>query len=145
MPHVPAPIPLRRACSKGDRLIYCNGRSVFIRSLTDPASNISYAGHSKDTTVAKISPSGFYAASADVSGTVRVWDLAGDDQILKLETKALGGRINDLDWDMESKRIVVGGDGRDKFAAAFSFDTGSSVGELVRHFVHDCIRYRTFS
>ena len=61
-----------------------------------------------------------------------MWDLAGEDQILKLETKALGGRINDLDWDMESKRIVVGGDGRDRFAAAFSFDTGSSVGELVR-------------
>jgi hypothetical protein len=50
-----------------------------------------------------------------------VWDLAGEDQILKLETKALGGRINDLDWDMESKRIVVGGDGRDRFAAAFTF------------------------
>ena len=124
--------------SKGERLIYCNGRSVFIRSLTGSQPNISYSGHAKDTTVAKISPTGYYAASADVSGTVRVWDLAGEDQILKLETKALGGRINDLDWDMESKRIVVGGDGRDRFAAAFSFDTGSSVGELVSRAIIDC-------
>lgn len=51
--------------------------------------------------------------------------------MLKTEVKALGGRINDLAWDSESKRIIVGGDGRDRFAHAFAFDTGSSVGELV--------------
>lgn len=60
-------------------------------------------------------------------------DLAGEDQVLKTEVKALGGRINDLAWDSESKRILVGGDGRDRFAHAFAFDTGSSVGELVRN------------
>ena len=67
-----------------------------------------------------------------MSGTVRIWDIAGDEQILKNEVKALGGRINDLEWDGEGKRVVVAGDGRDRFAAAFTFDTGSSVGELVR-------------
>lgn len=60
-------------------------------------------------------------------------DVAGEDQVLKNETKALGGRINDLAWDSESKRIIVGGDGRDRFAHAFTFDSGSSVGELVCH------------
>lgn len=63
-------------------------------------------------------------------------DLAGEDQVLKNEVKALGGRINDLAWDSESKRILVGGDGRDRFAHAFTFDTGSSVGELVSNI--DC-------
>lgn len=116
---------------KGERIIYCNSRSVFIRSLDGNQPNLSYSGHPRETTVAKISPSGYYAASADVSGTVRVWDLAGTDQVLKNEVKALGGRVNDLAWDAESKRIVVGGDGRDRFAAAFMFDSGSSVGELV--------------
>ena len=33
---------------------------------------------------------------------------------LKLETKQLGGRVNDLAWDGESKRLVVGGEGKDK-------------------------------
>lgn len=63
-------------------------------------------------------------------------DLAGEDQVLKNEVKALGGPINDLAWDSESKRILVGGDGRDRFAHAFTFDTGSSVGELVSNI--DC-------
>ncbi len=81
--------------------------------------------------------------------TVRVWDIAGTEQILKLEIKALGGKINDLAWDGESKRIIVVGEGREKcvhrmicfapilsvvryrFGATFSVDTGSSVGEII--------------
>ncbi|KAK9898771.1 putative actin interacting protein 1 [Cystobasidium minutum MCA 4210] len=135
----PAPATTRGASTKlgmdpkGERIIYCNSRSVFLRSLNGSQPTVAYAGHVKDTTVAKVSPSGFYVASADVSGTVRVWDLAGEDQVLKTEVKALGGRINDLAWDSESKRILVGGDGRDRFAHAFAFDTGSSVGELSGH------------
>jgi WD repeat-containing protein 1 (actin-interacting protein 1) len=71
--------------------------------------------HNSPTTVARISPSGYYCASADQTGTVRVWDIAGTDQILKLEMKGvMGGKINDLAWDGESKRIIVGGDGRER-------------------------------
>lgn len=84
-------------------------------------------------TVARISPSGFYAASADTSGSVRVWDLASGDRLLKLQTQALGGRISDLAWDGESKRLIVVGDGRERFGHAFAFDTGSSVGEISGH------------
>lgn len=47
---------------------------------------------------------------------MRVWDATNPaENILKLEKKnALGGRINDLAWDGESKRIIVGGEGREK-------------------------------
>jgi hypothetical protein len=45
---------------------------------------------------------------------VRVWDVTGKDNILKLATRPLGGKINDLAWDGESKRIIVGGEGKDK-------------------------------
>jgi WD40 repeat protein len=83
--------------------------------------------------VAKISPSGYYVASADVAGTVRVWDLVGTDQILKGEYPIVSGRINDLAWDSESKRILAVGEGRERFGHAFSFDTGSSVGEISGH------------
>jgi hypothetical protein len=86
-----------------------------------------------NTTVARISPSGYYCASADISGTgmsfellylflvmstfavaVRIWDTASGDQIMKGEYRVLSGRINDLEWDGESKRIIAVGDGKDK-------------------------------
>lgn len=81
--------------------------------------------HTQPTTVARISPSGFYCASGDISGTVRIWDIAGTDQTLKLETKAIGGRVNDLAWDGESKRMIAVGDGRERFGSAFFVDGGS--------------------
>lgn len=45
---------------------------------------------------------------------VRIWDVAGTDQTLKAEYKVLAGKLKDLAWDGESKRIVAVGDGRQK-------------------------------
>jgi WD40 repeat protein len=52
---------------------------------------------------------------------------------VKFELKALSGKINDLDWDFESKRILAVGEGKDKFGVAFLWDSGSSVGEIAGH------------
>ncbi|PBK89805.1 WD40 repeat-like protein [Armillaria gallica] len=102
------------------RDVYANGKAVIIRDLNN-------------TTVARISPSGYYCASADAVGTVRVWDTVGEDQILKGEYKVISGCINDLEWDGESKRIIAVGDGREKFGHVFMMDTGSSTGEIIGH------------
>ncbi|PWN53481.1 putative actin interacting protein 1 [Violaceomyces palustris] len=118
---------------KGERIVYTQARSVIVRSLNDPKASFTYSQHSQPATVARISPSGYYVASADVSGTVRVWDIAGTDQILKNEVKVIAGKINDLVWDGESKRIIAVGEGREKYGHAFTFDTGSSVGEIIGH------------
>jgi WD40 repeat protein len=53
--------------------------------------------------------------------------------LLKIETKIFSGKINDLDWDFESKRIIGVGEGKDKFGHAFLFDSASSVGEISGH------------
>ncbi|KIJ46853.1 hypothetical protein M422DRAFT_249597 [Sphaerobolus stellatus SS14] len=119
--------------SHGDKLIYANGKSIIIRDLSNPANDLIYSQHTQPTTVARISPTGYYVASADVQGNVRIWDIAGTDQILKLEKKAIGGKVNDLAWDGESKRIIAVGEGREKFGAAFQFDTGTSAGEITGH------------
>ncbi|KAH9440827.1 hypothetical protein MJO29_004716 [Puccinia striiformis f. sp. tritici] len=115
-------------------IVYANGRSIFIKNL-DTLESISYTGHVKPTTVAKFSPSGFYVASGDSTGTVRVWDIAGDEQILKVEVKAISGKINDLAWDSENggKRIIAVGEGRERFGHAFTIDGGNSVGEIAGH------------
>ena len=72
-----------------------------------------YTQHTQNATVARISPSGYYCASGDIAGNVRIWDIMNAENILKLATRPLGGRINDLAWDGESKRIIVGGEGKE--------------------------------
>ncbi|GJJ68478.1 hypothetical protein EMPS_00824 [Entomortierella parvispora] len=118
---------------KGENLLYTNGKTVFIRNIEKPYISKEYNQHSCNVTVAKFAPSGYYIASGDERGNVRVWDTVGDEQILKLESRAINGRINDLAWDGESKRIIAVGDGREKFGHAFLADTGSSCGELMGH------------
>lgn len=47
---------------------------------------------------------------------MRVWDVTNPaENILKLGIRPISGRINDLAWDSESKRIIVGGEGKDKW------------------------------
>ncbi|KAK0496108.1 quinon protein alcohol dehydrogenase-like superfamily [Armillaria luteobubalina] len=125
-------VSTKLSSSKG-KVVYTNGKAVIIRDLNNPSQSVAYSGHVQNTTVARISPSGYYCASADAVGTVRVWDTHGEDQTLKGEYKVISGPINDLEWDGESKRIIAVGDGREKFGHAFMMDTGSSTGEIIGH------------
>ena len=45
--------------------------------------------HACAVTVAKYSPSGFYIASADKSGKVRIWDTVNAEHILKNEYQVI--------------------------------------------------------
>ena len=49
-----------------------------MRSIDEPSTSKQYTQHTANTTVARFSPSGYYIASGDVSGTVKVWDCAGE-------------------------------------------------------------------
>ncbi|CAG8459255.1 6982_t:CDS:10 [Ambispora leptoticha] len=118
---------------KGENFLYTNGKTVIIRSISNPAVATEYSGHVAQTTVARYAPSGYYIASGDIHGNVRVWDTTQAEQILKNEVKVIAGRINDIAWDSESKRIIAVGSGKDRYGHAFSFDTGSSVGEISGH------------
>lgn len=118
---------------KGKNILYTNGRTVIIRDIANPAIANEYTGHSFPVSVARYAPSGYYIASADERGNVRIWDCTQESQILKSEFKVLGGKVNDLAWDCESKRLIAVGDGKDKFGHAFTFDSGNSVGEISGH------------
>lgn len=80
--------------------------------------------------MAKYSPSGFYIASGDVSGKIRIWDTVNQTHILKNEFQPIGGPIKDISWSADSQRIVVVGEGRERFGHVFMADTGTSVGEI---------------
>lgn len=83
--------------------------------------------------VAKYAPSGFYIASGDVSGKLRIWDTTQREHLLKYEYQPFAGKIKDVAWTEDSKRIAVVGEGREKFGAVFLWDSGSSVGEITGH------------
>ena len=96
--------------------MYTNEKTVVLRDLRQLSQSAVYTQHNSPATVARLSPSGFYVASADTSGSVRIWDVAGSEQILKLDMKGcLGGKVNDLAWDAESKRVIAVGEGRERY------------------------------
>ena len=99
---------------KGKTFLYVNGNSVFIRNIENPFECDVYTEHSCPVQVAKYSPSGFYIASADQSGKIRIWDTTNKEHILKNEFQPLSGCIKDLQWSSDNQRIIVGGEGREK-------------------------------
>jgi WD40 repeat protein len=103
-----------------------------VRSIDDPAISKQYTQHTAQTTVARFSPSGFYVASGDVSGSVRVWDSQGAENT-KGEYHIIAGRINDIAWDGDSQRIIAVGDGKERFGHCITADSGNSVGEISGH------------
>lgn len=100
---------------KGKNFLYVNGNSVFIRNITDTLDCDVYTEHPHPVFVAKYSPSGFYIASGDQAGKVRIWDTTNKEHILKNEFQPLSGCIKDLNWSSDNQRIIVGGEGREKY------------------------------
>jgi WD40 repeat protein len=83
--------------------------------------------------LATVFPANDHSMKSAADPVVRVWDVTQPENSLKLAIRPLGGKINDLAWDGESKRIVVGGEGKDRYGAAFFMDSGSSCGEVTGH------------
>lgn len=98
---------------KSNSILYTNARSVIIRYLDRPLEVKVYGEHAYPATVARFSPNGEWIASADVSGTVRIWGVY-NDFVLKNEFKVLSGGIDDLQWSPDGLRIVASGDGKGK-------------------------------
>ncbi|KAB8263752.1 transcriptional regulator of RNA polII, SAGA, subunit-domain-containing protein [Aspergillus pseudonomiae] len=118
--------------AKGERLAYAANKSIFLRSIDDPALARQYTEHKAQTTVARFSPSGFYVASGDATGLVRVWDCVGEGHT-KGEYSIVNGRINDLAWDGDSQRIIAVGEGKQRYGHCITWDSGNTVGEIYGH------------
>ncbi|OCT96723.1 hypothetical protein XELAEV_18008935mg [Xenopus laevis] len=116
---------------KGNNFLYTNGKSVIIRNIDNPAIADIYTEHAHQVVVARYAPSGFYIASGDTSGKLRIWDTTQKEHLLKYEYQPFAGKIKDIAWTEDSKRIAVVGEGREKFGSVFLWDTGSSVGEII--------------
>jgi WD repeat-containing protein 1 (actin-interacting protein 1) len=118
-----------------NRLVFGCGKNVVIRSV-EKGNELDvelYSQHSIPVTVARYSPSGFYIASGDEGGNVRVWATNNEDRTLKYTNKLFVGAIVDLDWSPDSQRIVAVGQGKDQYAAVFLWDVGTTLGDIHGH------------
>ncbi|KAJ6223045.1 hypothetical protein RDWZM_001590 [Blomia tropicalis] len=70
---------------------------------------------------------------ADQSGKIRIWDTTQKEHILKNEFQPFAGNIKDLAWSPDNQRIVVVGEGRERFGHVIMMETGTSVGEIAGH------------
>lgn len=132
-----------------------SNKSIFLRSIDHPALSTQYVGHTAQTTVARFAPSGYYVASGDESGLVRVWDCKGEGVTKGLrrltlpppsnttltaraggaagEYHVFSGPVYDVAWDGDSQRIIAVGNGRQRFGHCFTADSGNTVGEISGH------------
>ncbi|KAJ2782188.1 WD40 repeat-like protein [Coemansia interrupta] len=137
--YAPAPVTERghsvrlTADPSGTQFVYASGKTIIMRSLTDLTQATEYTGHTHPTTMARFSPSGYYIASGDTQGNVRIWDAVGSEQRLKSEFRPISERVNDIAWDSESQRIMVVGAGNGRFGHVFLFDSGNTVGSVEGH------------
>ncbi|CAK8579720.1 unnamed protein product [Lathyrus sativus] len=119
--------------SKSNSILYTNARSVVMMNLQNPLQVSVYGEHAYPATVARFSPNGEWVASADVSGTVRIWGTR-NEFVLKKEFRVLSGRIDDLQWSPDGIRIVACGEAKgNSFVRAFMWDSGTNVGEFDGH------------
>mmetsp|Transcript_12954 Transcript_12954/g.12586 ORF Transcript_12954/g.12586 Transcript_12954/m.12586 type:complete len:283 (-) Transcript_12954:1510-2358(-) len=134
-----------RINSDKNLLLYPFGKLVVLREIgTDNA--FVYRGHSAQVTCCKFSPSGYYVASGDIRGKLRVWSYDNEEHLCKLElSSALVGPIRDIGWDMDSKRIclVEEGDAGASCCKVIQWDTGVNccsepIGKHLRHRASSC-------
>lgn len=117
---------------KGENLVYTCGNSVFVRNLENPLQCWMFSDHAHTVTAAKYAPSGFYIASADERGTLKVWDTTQEEHLTKFELPVIAGPIRDIAWTEDSKRICAVGESRGgSYGRVFMWDSGSSVGEIT--------------
>lgn len=120
------------ADSKGKRIAYASGKSIFVRSIDDPSDCKEYTGHTHPTTIARFAPSGFKIASGDSAGILRIWE-PESIETTRGEYPIISGPLLDIAWDGDSQRIIAVGNGRQKFGKAIMADSGNSVGEIIGH------------
>lgn len=115
------------------KLVYPCGKYVVVKNLEDPSQSFVYRGHNHTVTVAKFSRNGYWIASGDIAGRIRVWAWDNEEHLLKVEVPICSGEVRDLDWGMESKRIVAVGSGGGEMAKVFMYDTGNTIGDITGH------------
>lgn len=119
---------------RSNSIAYGSNKLVVVRSVENPeTSKLIYNEHLQPVTSVAFAPSGFFVASGDLSGQVRVWNTDGEERITKGPYQATSDKINGIAWCHESSRILAVGDGKERFGHGFTADSGNTVAEISGH------------
>ena len=111
-------------------------KNFVLRDLSDPLkSKIFSTKIMNDITCVKYSPNGYAIAVGDEKGGLKLlgWSNAENDFVISYENDGfLGGKINDISWTDDAKKILVVGEGQ-KRAVAINVETKTNAGDLICH------------
>lgn len=111
---------------ESDRVVYGSGRVAVIRSLSDPLSALVFSQHTAPVTTACFSPDAKFVASADESGTVRIW--LPDTAVQKSEFDVFPGPVRDMAFSRDGKFLATCGECRGAFVKVVKVPTGAGAG-----------------
>lgn len=117
----------------GKYLAYGCENVVILREVSSRyRENTIFTCHKSKVTALDFAPSGTFVASADESGTIKIWYL--DDCYEKLtHANVLSSKILGLHWNDKSDKIWVYGHGGKKgFARYVSWDTVNNIGDYTK-------------
>lgn len=125
-------------CAAGvARVAYGAGKVAVVRELADPTRCVVFMEHAHRVSCAALSPNGEWVASGDASGLVRVWPAnlqeGQNEPTTKVEIRALAGPVEDIAWSGDGDRIAVAGASRGACVKAFTWNSGSAIGEMAGH------------
>lgn len=117
-------------------LAYGSGSNLIMKNLKDHTKNHVFNQMvNSPVTVAKYSNKGYYVAFGDERGGIKIigWSGAEKAWLVKMENEnMLGGKINDICWSDDDKKLAIVGCGP-KRACAINIETKNTVGEVVGH------------
>lgn len=122
---------------QGSTILYASNKNVVVRQLQDDLPLI-YRGHAATVTAVSSAKSGYYAATGDQKGALKVWALDHEEHRAKYATQGLSGPVRDIQWDADNKRVAFCGerapnDPNSANSKVVSWDTGNSLGNLGLH------------
>lgn len=96
--------------------MYGSGPTVVILNLDNPSTCDVFTGHNAKVTCAKFAPNGYWAASGDANGCVKIWAPDHADKVVKYETQMFSGPVRDIAWNPDSDRVAFCGESAKTYA-----------------------------
>jgi WD40 repeat protein len=112
---------------------YCVGNVIVVRSLEEGFTKCKiFSGHKVKTSAVSFSTNNYFLASADVEGNIKIFFL--DDLSIKKEfPKIISGKVNGIEWNDDSTKLFIYGEGKTQMARCISWDTANNIGEISGH------------